>query len=512
MKHSCILLTKAGDTSPDFSLPKVVGQGRCCYKLLKLKDKHPKQRGLPLTTVCTGPKLSCQSPDGVRQPLIAADFSGGAISSNAGVLLAGLAAQGTNLFDRLGRCFSDQRRPGLTVHSCRTLAGQRVPGILLGHEDLNDHDELRNDPAICAVLGRLEPGRAGCAPLAGRSTLNRSGLSAAGAGAGKARKTVAGFGQMDQLMADLFMEKHAELPEEVVIDLDATDFELHGGQEKRFYHGYYDEYCYLPLLYFRGRDPVMVRLCAAGGDPAGGVAEDPEALTWRLRMRWPDTRIILRTDSGFCRDSIMSWCERTEGVDYVIGVARNARLEAKTARQMRRSRSRAAVTGVKSRRFRSFRHRTRNSWSRTRRVIGKAEALPGRGAPKPNARFIVTPLPASAYPANRLYEDFYCARGDAENRVKDLRTGLSADRCPSNLFDANAPRLRFSAFAHILCNRIAAAAGGKPARATPETLRLRLLKTGARVRMSVRRIHFAMSGACPDRQAFAAAWMNPAPD
>ena len=487
-------------------------QGRCCYKLLKLKDKHLKQRGLPLTTVCTGPKLSCQSPDGVRQPLIAADFSGGAITSNAGVLLAGLAAQGTNLFDRLGACFRDQRRPELTVHSCRTLAAQRVPGILLGHEDLNDHEELRNDPALCSVLGCIEPRRAGCAPLAGKSTLNRFELSAAGADAGKARKTVADFEQMDQLMADLFMEKHPEPPEEIVIDLDATDFELHGGQERRFYHGYYDEYCYLPLLYFCGRDPVMVRLCAAGGDPAAGVAEDLEALTRRLRTRWPDTRIILRTDSGFCRDSIMSWCERTEGVDYVIGVARNSRLVAEIARQMRRSRSRVAVTGLKSRRFRSFTYRTRDSWSRSRRVIGKAEALPGRGTPKPNARFIVTSLPASEFPARRLYEEFYCARGDAENRVKDLKTGLFADRCPSNLFDANALRLRFSAFAHILCNRIAAAAGGKPARATPETLRLRLLKIGARVRMSVRRIHFAMSGACPDQQAFAAAWMNPAPD
>ena len=208
----------------------------------------------------------------------------------------------------------------------------------------------------------------------------------------------------------------------------------------------------------------------------------------------------------------MSWCERTEGVDYVIGVARNARLEAKTARQLRRSRSRAAATGVKSRRFRSFRHRTRDSWSRARRVIGKAEALPGRGAPKSNARFIVTSLPASAHPARKLYEDFYCARGDAENRVKDLKTGLFADRCSSNLFGANALRLRFSAFAHILHNRVAAAAGGKLARAAPETLRLRLLKIGARVRMSVRRIHFALSGACPDREAFAAAWMNLAPD
>ena len=208
----------------------------------------------------------------------------------------------------------------------------------------------------------------------------------------------------------------------------------------------------------------------------------------------------------------MSWRGRTEGVDYVIGVARSARLEAKIARQLRRSRGRAAVTGRKSRRFRGFRHRTRDSWSRSRRVIGKAEALPGRGAPKPSARFIVTSLPAQMHPASELYENFYCKRGEAENRVKDLKAGLFADRCPPDMFDANALRLRFSAFAHILHSRVAAAAGGKLARAAPETLRLRLLKIGARVRMSVRRIHFALSGACPDKQAFAAAWINLAPD
>ena len=259
-----------------------------------------------MPTVCSGPKLSCQSPEGVRQPRIEADFSGGTITSNAGVLLAGLAAQGMGLFDRLGACFDDRRRPELTVHDCRSLAGQRVLGILLGHEDLSDHDELRKDPAVGAVLGRLEPRRAGCAPLAGKSTLNRFELSAAGVSAGKARKTAADFGKMDRLMADLFMEKHPRPPEEIVIDLDATDFELHGGQERRFYHGYYDEHCYLPLLHFCGRDPVMVRLCAAGGDPAAAGEDGLEALTRRLRARWPDTRIILRTDSGFARDPIMS--------------------------------------------------------------------------------------------------------------------------------------------------------------------------------------------------------------
>ena len=290
-----------------------------------------------------------------------------------------------------------------------------------------------------------------------------------------------------------------------------------GARKGGFYHGYYKEYCYLPLLVFCGRQPVMVRLRTASEGPAAGIEEDLDALAARIRERWPETRIILRTDSGFCRDPILSWCERTEGVDYVIGLARNPRLQGRIAGAMRRSRSRAAATGGPSRRFRSFRYRTRSSWSRSRRVIAKAEALPEKGGgTKANPRFIVTSLPAASHPGQILYERFYCARGDAENRVKEMKTDLFADRCSSNLFGANTLRLYFSAFAHLLHNRLARAlAGGKPdraspgrklARAMPETLRLRLLKIGARVRVSVRRIHVAMSSSCPDKEIFAAAW------
>ena len=470
-----------------------------------------------MTTVCTGPKLSCQTPEGLSQPRIEADFSGGTLTSNAGALLIGLAEQRLNLFDRLAACFRDTRNPDLAVHSCRSMAGQRIIGLLLGYEDLNDHDGLRSDPALGAVLGCLEPGRSGCQPLAGKSTLNRLELAAAGLNAGKNRKITADFAMMDRLMTDLLIEQHPEPPEEIVLDLDATDFELHGGQERRFYHGYYKEHCYMPLLVFCGRQPVLARLRTASEEPASGVAEELDALVGRIRESWPETRIILRTDSGFCRDPILSWCERTEGVEYVTGLARNPRLQGRIADAMRRSRSRTAVSGKPSRRFRSFCHRTRSSWSRSRRVIAKAEALPEKGGgTKANPRFIVTSLPASTHPGQKLYEEFYCARGDAENRVKEMKTDLFAERCSSNLFGANTLRLYFSAFAHILHNRLAkalsgkkpdkAASGRKLARAMPETLRLRLLKIGARVRVSVRRIHVAMSSSCPDKDIFAAAW------
>ena len=457
-----------------------------------------------MTTGCTGAKLTCQTLDTVRQPRIEADFSGGTITSNAGILLAGLAERQLNLFDRLGDCFRDTRSPDLVVHSCRSLAGQRVLGLLLGCEDLSDHEELRKDPALGAVLGCIEPRRGDCQPLAGKSTLNRFELAGAGAEPGKARKIVADFDRMDRLLVDLLAEKHPQPPEEIVLDLDATDFELHGNQENSFYHGYYDAYCYTPLMVFCGRQPVMVRLRTASVDPAAGVAEDLDALVRRLRVHWPRTRIILRTDSGFCREAILSWCEETEGVECVIGVSRNPRLQARIADAQRRSLSRAAATGGPSRRFRSFTCRTRTSWSRSRRVVAKAEALPkAGGGASANPRFIVTSLPASTHPGRALYEDFYCPGGDAENRVKDLKLSL---------FDANALRLYLSAFARVLHNRMAAAlAGTRIATHSPETFRLRLLKIGARVRVSVRRIHVAMSSARPDKDAFIAAWRALAP-
>ncbi len=311
---------------------------------------------------------------------------------------------------------------------------------------------------------------------------------------------------------DLFLESRPE-PEEIVLDLDSMDIPLHGEQEDRFYHGYYRENCYMPLLVFCGRTPLLARLRSAGEDGAAGVEKDLARLVERIRARWPQTRIILRTDSGFCRDPILSWCE-SAGVDYVIGLARNARLQERIAPAMRRSRSRVVATGRPSRRFRSFWWRTRASWSRRRRVVAKAEALPtseGRGS-KANPRFLVTSLPASTHPAQKLYEEFYCARGDAENRVKEHKLHLFSQRCSSNMFDARALRFLFSTFAYVLMETLRGALKGtKLERATPDTFRLRLLRIGGRVRRSVRRIHIALSSAFPDREIFRHAWNTLAP-
>ena len=312
-----------------------------------------------------------------------------------------------------------------------------------------------------------------------------------------------------------------------MLDVDTTDYVVHGSQQQRFYyHGYYREYCYLPLLVFCGTAPVLVRLRSAAGDAAGEVEQDLDRLVDRIREFWPHTRIVIRADSGFCRDPILAWCEGKENVDYVIGLSRNQRLtraiESELAQATRaaarrccraRTRSRTVQeSGAAARRFCEFSYQTLKSWTRPRRVIAKAEVLPANAEDaaakmKDNPRFIVTSLPQTTHAAVALYESFYCARGDAENRVKEQKLDLFGDRCSSNLFDANTLRLYLTTFAHVLMNRLRRALAGTPlARATPNTVRLRLLKIGARVRVSVRRIHVAMAGGCPDKETFANAW------
>lgn len=465
-----------------------------------------------MTTECIPEKFSCPTPHGARPGRIEADFSGGTITSHGGLLLAGLAERSLDLFERVAACFDDARHPELVVHEVRTLVGQRILGLLTGLEDLNDHEEFRKDPVAGAVLGCLESKRQDCEPLAGKSTLNRLELAAAGMDGKKARKIVADFEKMDDLLVELLVEDYAQEPAEIVLDIDATDFELHGTQEQRFYHGYYREYCYLPVLMFVDRHPVLARLRSAAKDVAFGIREELEGVIARIRARWPTTHIIVRTDSGFCRDDIMTFIENEENVDYVLGLARNARLAKLSAQAMEEAMAETLETGQACRRFCTFPYRTRKSWSAERRVIAKAEALPGQGEAQPckeNSRYIVTSLER---PGQALYEDFYCARGDAENRVREVKCDLFAERSSSNLFDANAVRLCLSAFAHVLYNRLRQGLARTPlGRASPTTLALKLIRIGARVRISARRIHVAMSNACPDKAAFAAAWKMLAP-
>ena len=317
-------------------------------------------------------------------------FDGGVISSDAGALLLGATDKAIGLVRRFAACFRDGRRPELIEHRIETLVGQRVLGIALGYEDLNDHDELRHDPIMAVLAGKLEARRKECAPVAGKSTLSRlEHAPAEGVAFAPARYHKIGHDKdaVEALFVTLFLEAHAKPPERIVIDLDATDDPLHGHQEGRFFHGYYDCYCYLPLYIFCGRHLLAAKLRRSNIDASAGAVEEIARIVAQIRARWPNTGICLRADSGFAREGLMAWCE-ANGVDYVLGLARNNRLVAKIGRELKSAQREAGRTGRPARRFKDFRWSTLDSWSRRRRVIAKAEWTRGEA----NPRFIVTSL------------------------------------------------------------------------------------------------------------------------
>ena len=301
---------------------------------------------------------------------------------------------------------------------------------------------------------------------------------------------------------DLFLDAHTEVPEEVWLDLDATDDPLHGDQEGRFFHGYYRTYCYLPLYIFCGEHLLCARLRPSNQDASAGSVEELTRIVGRLRQRWPRVRVVVRGDAGFCREPIMRWCEDHD-VDYVLGLARNERLVGRIGKALRKSRSRSVTTGAPSRRFREFGYRTRTSWSRTRRVVAKAEHL-AKGS---NPRFVVTSLGREVAGPQRLYEHLYCARGDMENRIKECQLDLFADRTSTATLRANQLRLYFASFAYVLMHglRRLGLAGTRWAKAQCGTLRVKLLKVVARIRITARKVWLSFSSVYPYRDAFTAA-------
>ena len=444
---------------------------------------------------CSPPAMQFARLDGRS---VVADFGGGVMTSDAGALLLGATDRAIGLVDRFAACFSDGRAAGRVVHDVTTLVGQRVFGIALGYEDLIDHDALRHDPVLGVVLGRLEAGRAGCAPLAGKSTLNR--LEHAPSGAHRYRRIGHEPEAIETLFVDLFLDAHGQAPERLILDLDATDDPLHGHQEGRFFHGYYDCYCYLPLYIFCGDHLLAAKLRRADIDASAGAAEEVARIVARIRERWPAVEIVLRADSGFAREGLMAWCEEN-GVDYVFGLARNARLTARLQPALDLAEARSRESGQPARLFTEFRYRTLETWSRPRRVVGKAEWIAGRGA---NPRFVVTSLSTAAIDRRDLYETLYCARGDMENRIKECQLDLFADRTSAQTMRANQLRLWFAAMAYVLLAalRRIALAGTRLARATCGSIRLKLLKIGAQVRLSTRRIRIAMASGAPHAPEF----------
>jgi hypothetical protein len=432
---------------------------------------------------------------------VVAAFDGGAITSNAGALLVGATDRAIGLVRRFAACFTDARDPERVEHEITTLVGQRVFGIALGYEDLLDHDQLRHDPALAVLAGKLAARRPDCAPLAGKSTLNR--LEHAPAGEpGRYHRIGHDAAAVEALFVDLFLDAHRSAPRQIILDLDATDVPLHGHQEGRFFHGYYDAYCYLPLYVFCGRHLLAAKLRRSNIDGSAGAVEEVERIVRLIRARWPRVRILLRADSGFAREAIMAWCEANR-VDFVFGLARNPRLVEEIATDLAWAEEDAVGTGQPARRYKDFRWSTLDSWSRRRRVVGKAEWTRGEA----NPRFVVTSLKRGEIDARILYERIYCARGDMENRVKECQLDLFAGRASAATMRANQLRLWFASMAYVLlcALRRIGLRHTQFAEATCGTLRLALLRIGAQVRRSVRRIKLAMASAHPFQDEFALA-------
>jgi DDE family transposase len=445
---------------------------------------------------------------------VLADFNGGRITSDAGALLLREVDAQLGLLDSFAACFTDHRDPDLIEHPLVALLKQRVFGLCLGYEDLNDHDRLRHDALMAVVVGvtdllgekRTRPADRG-KPLAGKSTLNRLELTPVGAdGDSRYKKIVAHMGQIENYFPDVFIRQQATPPARIILDLDSTDDPIHGQQLGRFFHGYYGHYCYLPLYIFAGDHPLAAILRPSNIDASAGCLSHVERIVTRIRQAWPEVEIVLRGDSGFCREYLMRWCE-AHGVHFVFGMARNKRLLRIVGKEMHQAKELFVQTKQPARVFKDFSYCTRKSWSRSRRVVGKAEHIAGD---KANPRFVVTSLSASAFDARTLYEEQYCARGDMENRIKEQQLYLFADHLCCETMRANQVRLYFSTVAYVVM-RALREFGLKEtplARAQCSTIRVQLFKIGALVRVSVRRVVVSLTEAYPWRALFARVWAN----
>ena len=442
----------------------------------------------------------------LEQREVRGGFDGGVITSDAGGLLLREVEKRTGIIQQFAACFRDHRRAERIEHGVEELVAQRVYGLALGYEDLNDHDELRRDPLLGVLAGKADPSGQSRArrrdqgkALAGKSTLNRLELTAAEVKEKELYKKIAlDFTAVDKLLGDLFLQAHGEPPPQIILDLDSTDDPLHGNQEGRFFHGYYGHYCYLPLYIFCGEHLLCARLRTADGDWAAGSVEELARLVQQIRQAWPEVGIVVRGDSGFCREELMAWCEANQ-VDYVLGLARNERLQAEIAAELAQAAEQYCQTGRAARIFKEFSYQTRESWSRARRVVAKAEHL-DKGA---NPRFVVTSLPSPKWAAQALYEELYCARGEMENRIKE-QLMLFSDRTSTAYLRSNQIRLYFSSVAYVLMQalRRLGLQGTEWAQAQCMTVRLKLLKIGALIRITVRKVWVSMATGYPYAERF----------
>ena len=463
-----------------------------------------------METQCITDRL-CFQPLGRREVLAA--FDGGTISSDAGGLLLREVEKRTGILRQFAACFVDHRDAELIEHTVQELVAQRVYGLALGYEDLNDHDQLRRDPLLALLVGKEDPtgldrlrerdcGKA----LAGKSTLNRLELTPVGADKqSRYKKITADTQGIERLFVELFLQAHRQPPQRIVLDFDATDDPVHGAQLGRFFHGYYQEYCFLPLYLFCGDELLGAWLRPADIDASAGSVKKLATIVRRVREVWPEVQIVVRGDSGFCRELLMRWCEENH-VDYVLGLAKNRRLEAVLQEELAQAKQQYEATGHAARLFRDFSYQTLDSWRRSRRVVGKAEHL-DKG---PNPRFVVTSLTCERYDAKTLYEVEYCGRGEMENRIKEQQRFLFADRTSASSMRANQLRLWFSSMAYALLQtlRREGLQGTPMAQAQCDTIRWKLLKIGAPIRVTVRKVWVALAEGCPYEGVFRRAYQN----
>ena len=433
---------------------------------------------------------------------IVARFDGGTISSDGGAFLLRQTDRRLNLLSRLAACFLDGRNQEQVEHSILEMLSQRVYGLAMGYEDINDHEQLRKDPVFGILAGREELEK----PLAGKSTLNRMEL---GDGTKDRYKKITFWKEaIDELLVKVFLESHPKAPEQIILDVDTTDLPLHGKQEGRFFHGYYDSYCYLPLYIFCGEHVLCARLRESNHDAAFGSLSEIQRVVAQIRAAWPEVKIILRGDSGFCRNELMSWCENN-GVDFVFGLARNQRLRKIIGAEMHDATQQWKQSGKPARIFSEFTYQTRKTkkggWERPRRVAAKAEHIDG----KENPRFVVTSLSSEQWAAQALYEDLYCARGDMENRIKE-QFSLFADRVSTETMRANQMRIYLSAMAYILVSglRRLGLQGTELVEAQVSTIRTKLLKIGAQIRVTVRKVWISMASSYPWQGLYRQVWVN----
>lgn len=461
-------------------------------------------------TECIGSAFGFQ--DLGRREVVAA-FDGGRITSDGGGLLLREVEEKFRFIERFATCFTDHRDPEAIEHPLVDLLKQRLFGMCLGYGDLLDHDQLRHDPLLAVLVGKQDPlgaqrvfARDRGKALAGKSTLNRLELAGVGADAdSRYKKIVAHTEQIEDFLVDAFVLQHITPPQRIVLDVDATDDPVHGDQLGRYFNAYYGHYCYLPLYIFCGDHPLCALLRPSDADAAAGSLRPVQRIVARIRQAWPQVEIVLRGDSGFCREYLMRWCE-ANGVHFLFGMAKNKRLVKILAKEMQEAKMLHEQTLEASRVFKDFTYRTRKSWCRERRVVGKAEHL-DKGA---NPRFVVTSLSKEAFAARPLYEREYCARGDMENRIKEQQLSLFADDLCCETMRANQVRLYFSTVAYVVMRALRqfGLKDTEMAKAQCGTIREKLFKIGGIIQVSVRRVVLSLSEAFPFQALFAKVWRN----